>query len=246
MKQSQRVCQALRDYGRLLHKQRDPNEWDVSKFDNIEFFYGVMFDQGIRADLAWDAPLELRKRLNHLDPHRIARMKDPVLEKVMRYPKSLHRYRRKMPNWIIAASRLLVERYDGKPDNIWNDNPRADDLQRRFIEFKGIGQKKASMATNILVRDKNVKVRGVDLSGIDVSGDVQVRRVFLRAGLIDVDSVDAVVHAAKLFNPKYPGELDLPAWYIGRKFCHPNQPECSSCPILSECPKRTHLKAKAA
>jgi hypothetical protein len=50
MKQSQRFCKALRDYGRSLARQRDPDEWDVRKFDNIEFFYGVMFDQGIRAD----------------------------------------------------------------------------------------------------------------------------------------------------------------------------------------------------
>lgn len=139
-----------------------------------------------------------------------------------------------------------MERYDGKPESIWNDNPRADDLQRRFVEFKGIGQKKASMATNILVRDKNVQVRGVDRSGIDVSGDVHVRRVFLRSGLIDVDSVDAAVRAARILNPKYPGELDLPAWYIGRTFCHPKNPECSECPMKADCAKKVHLNARAA
>jgi endonuclease III len=151
-----------------------------------------------------------------------------------------------MPNWIIESSRLLVDKYDGKPENIWNDNPRPDDLQRRFSEFKGMGQKKSSMATNILVRDKNVPVRGVDLSGIDVSGDVHVRRVFLRAGLIDVDSVDAAVRTARDLNPSYPGELDLPAWYIGRTFCHPKEPECSRCAISVDCPKRIDLDAKAA
>jgi endonuclease-3 len=242
--QSQRIRTALRKFGKSLLQQ--PDEWDADKFDNVEFFYGVMFDQGIRADLAWDAPLELRSRLGHLDPRKIAQMNERTLGKVMRYPKALHRYRQKMPNWIIEASRLLVERYHGRPQEIWNDNPRADDLQRRFAEFKGIGEKKASMATNILVRDKNVQVRGVDLSGIDVSGDVHVRRVFLRSGLINVDSVDAAVQAAKILNPTYPGELDLPAWHIGRTFCHPREPECSKCPITTGCLKRIHLNARAA
>jgi len=246
MKQSERFCKTLRDYGRSLARQSDPDEWDVRKFNNIEFFYGVMFDQGIRADLAWDAPLKLRKRLRHLNPRKIAKMKENALARAMRYPKSLHRYRRKMPNWIIAASQLLVDKYDGKPQNIWKDSPRADDLQRRFIEFKGIGQKKASMATNILVRDKHVQVKGVDYTGIDVSGDVHVRRVFLRAGLIDLDSVQAAVHAARLLNPKYPGELDLPAWYAGRKFCHPKEPKCSECPLGADCARMIHLNAKAA
>ncbi|MFC1505453.1 endonuclease III [Thermoproteota archaeon] len=246
MSKSQRICKALLDYGKSLQKKPNPDGWDISKLDNIEFFYGVIFDQGITAKRAWDAPKELRKRLGHLDPHKIAKMNESTLRKVMRYPKSLHRYWRKMPNWIISASKLLVNRYDGKPENIWNDNPRAGDLQRRFIEFKGISQKKASMATNILVRDKKVQVRGLDLSGIDVSGDVQVRRVFLRAGLINVDSVDSAVRAARVLNPKYPGELDNPTWYIGRNFCRPKKPTCSKCAIGSDCSKKIQLNAKAA
>jgi uncharacterized HhH-GPD family protein len=245
-RQKRKLCKLLRNYGRKLQGESDPEDWDVSKFSNIEFFYGVIFDQGIRADLAWDAPSELKKRLGHLNPRKIAKMDERDLTKIMRYPKSLHRYRRKMPNWIIEASNLLVEKYDGKPQKIWSDSPRAGDLQRRFTEFKGIGQKKASMATNILVREKNVPVRGVDLSEIDVSSDVHVRRVFLRSGLIDADGVEAAVRAARLLNPKYPGELDLPAWYIGKQFCHPRMPDCPRCPLSTACPKRVNLNAKAA
>ena len=244
MTRTQKLCHLLLNYGRTLQKHDD--EWDAAKFNNTEFFYGVLFDQGIRADLAWEAPLELKKRLGHLDPRKIARMKESRLRKIMRYPKALHRYRRKMPNWVIEASKLLVERYGGRPSKIWDDDPRADDLQRRFDEFKGIDQKKASMATNILVRDKGVKVKGVNFSGIDVSGDVHVRRVFLRTGLIDEDNIDAVVKAAKALNPKYPGELDLPAWSVGREFCHPKSPECPKCPLSAACLKRFDLNAKAA
>jgi uncharacterized HhH-GPD family protein len=222
----------LLKHGRAL--QRHEDEWDTGKFSNVEFFYGALFDQGIRADLAWEAPRELRKRLGHLDPRKIARMNESRLRRTMRYPKALHRYRRKMPNWVIESSKLLVERYGGKPSRIWGDNPRADDLQRRFDEFKGIDQKKASMATNIPVRDKGVKVKGVDWRGIDISSDFHVRRVFLRTGLIDDDSVDALVEAARGLNPKYPGELDLPSWYIGSKFCHPRFPECPKCPLSAD------------
>lgn len=248
MLRSRKICGLLRKYGRAVLKSDEGEwgEWDVDRFSNIEFFYGVLFDQGMRADLAWEAPLELKRRLGHLDPKKIARMNEIKLRRIMRYPKALHRYRRKMPNWIIAASRLLVDRYGGRPSRIWNDNPRADDLQRRFDEFKGIDQKKASMATNILVRDKHVKVKGIDLRGIDVSGDVHVRRVFLRAGLIDEDDVESVVRAARVLNPTYPGELDLPAYYIGKKFCHPKSLECPKCPLTSVCPKRVTLNVKAA
>ncbi len=246
MRQPTKIAKLLMDYGRRLDKEWDEDDWGASEFTPIEFFYGVIFDQGIRADMAWKAPKELRKRIHTLDPRKIAKMKESALRKAIRYPWSLHRYRRKMPSWLSEASKQLVEKYDGDPKNIWGDNPRADDLQRRFDEFEGIGQKKASMATNILVRDYGIRVRGVDLSGIDVSSDVHVRRVFLRSGLINQDSVEAILLAARHLNPKYPGELDLPAWYIGRNFCHPRNPDCPKCPLTSACLKRISLDAKSA
>jgi len=241
-----KIGKILINYGRQLEKEWDTDEWDAKEFTPTEFFYGVIFDQGIRADMAWKAPKELRKRIHTLNPRKIAKMKESALRKAIRYPWSLHRYRRKVPSWLIQASKQLVEKYDGNPKKIWDDKPRADDLQRRFDEFEGIGQKKASMATNILVRDYGIHVRGVDHSGIDVSSDVHVRRVFLRSGLINKDSVEASLQAARRLNPKYPGELDLPAWHIGRQFCHPKSPDCPKCPLTRECLKRIHLDAKSA
>lgn len=218
----------------------------MSGYSAVEFLYGVIFDQGINADRAWDAPSKLRKRIHHLNPRKIAKMNEKGLRRAMRRPTALHRFPNNMANWLIESSKLLVQRYRGKPENIWNDNPRAEDLQWRFDEFKGIGQKKSSMAANILVRDYGLRVRGVNRAGIDVSSDVQVRRVFLRTGIINRDSERATVEAARHLNPKYPGELDLPAWYIGRDFCHPKEPRCNECPLTRVCAKRIHLNASTA
>lgn len=104
--------------------------------------------------------------------------------------------------------KLIVEKYDGNCENIWNDIPRTDDLQSRFREFKGIGQKKSSMATNILVRDLGKSVK--DRKGIDVSNDIHVRRVFLRTGLVYHEIESEIIQVARKLNPDYLGELDLP------------------------------------
>lgn len=240
----QRICNVLKKYGKIVAGEEVPESED--RLEPIEFFYGVIFDQGIIADRAWEAPSKLRQRLGHLDPCKMANMSEEELKKKIFVPgKSLHRYK-KMANWLIESSKLLVNRYDGDPSKIWNDNPRADDLQRRFAEFKGIAQKKASMATNILVRDYGIPVRNVDYRGIDISSDVHVRRVFLRTGLIDEDDVDAVVAAARKLNPQYPGELDVPTWSIGRRFCHPSGPECDLCPLKKVCPKMVSRNARSA
>lgn len=239
-----KICNALKKYGKMVVNEEVPGSED--RLQPVEFFYGVIFDQGILADRAWKAPEKLKQRLGHLDPHKIAGMGEEELKKkIFVAGKSLHRYR-KIANWLIESSRLLVSRYQGNPTKMWNDNPRSDDLQRRFEEFKGIGQKKASMAANILVRDYGVPVRNIDYRGIDVSGDVHVKRVFLRTDLVDRDDVDAVVAIARRLNPQYPGELDLPAWLIGRRFCRPSDPDCSRCPLTSVCPKIVSRNAQSA
>jgi endonuclease-3 len=242
-----KICNALKKYGKMITKKAKkeaPRSED--RLQPMEFFYGVIFDQGISADRAWEAPEKLKQRLGHLDPYKIAGMAEEKLErKIFVAGKSLHRYR-KIANWLIESSKLLISRYGGDPKKIWNDNPRSDDLQRRFEEFKGIGQKKASMAANILVRDYGVPVRKIDYRGIDVSGDVHVRRVFLRTNLVERDDVDAIVKVARRLNPQYPGELDLPAWSIGRDFCRPTNPDCSRCPLTSVCPKMVSRNAQGA
>jgi len=205
--------------------QEDPNA----------FLFGAIFDQGIDAERAWAIPYELKKRLGHLDPKRIARMSEGELKEHFGKVPKLHRFWRKMAGRIRNACVLLEENYDGNAQNIWGDKPESRKLYKRLIKFDGIGQKKASMVTNILSRDLGVEVK--DKSGIDVSYDEMVRRIFLRAGLVKSDTMENVVEAARGLNPEYPGELDYPAWLTGRSWCLPKNPKCDECYLNEVCPK---------
>ena len=105
----------------------------------------------------------------------------------------------------------------------------------RFLELKGVGPKIATMAANILVRD--FKVPMDDKSAIDVSVDRQVRRVFVRLGLVPEDARnERIVAMAKELNPAYPGVFDVLAWDIGRELCRPVRPRCESCYLGVWCP----------
>jgi endonuclease III len=42
---------------------------------------------------------------------------------------------------------------------------------------------------------------------------------------------------ARALHPERPGALDMPAWDIGRRWCHPTRPECLGCPINAACPR---------
>jgi len=162
-------------------------------------------------------------------------MKPRELEKVMFAKPALHRYRY-MAKRLIEACQLIIKKYNGNAKNIWKNSSSAKELEMKFKEFKQIGQKKASMAVNILVRDFNLPIK--DKSEIDVSNDIHVRRVFFRAGLIEKDEEKELINVARKLNPEYPGILDRPAWYIGMKWCRPTNPDCKNCYLNKVCAKR--------
>jgi len=243
----EKIKEALIQFGHKIGKIKKekyftPNlEADNLIWGNpLAYLLAVILDQGMRAERVWEIPFLLKERLGRLDIHRIADIDSKKIREIFLQKPMLHRFPRVMALRIKNASKLILDRYDGKPENIWNDNPRSADLQRRFMEFEGIGQKKASMATNILVRDFGIKVR--DRKGIDISYDIHVRRVFLRSGLADKDDMNLMIQNARKLNPEYPGILDNPCWIIGRKYCHPQNPNCTDCPISEVCSKLINIR----
>lgn len=181
-------------------------------------------------------PYELKKRLGHLDPWRMRNQIDEVRAAVAERP-ALHRYVAIMAEAIVKAADRLCSIYGGDASRIWAEGSSAAEVDSRFRAFHRVGPKKAAMAVELLVSHFGVEL--IDLSGSNVAYDVHVRRVFLRAGLVDVDDIAVVTAAARRLSPERPGLLDLPTWLIGRGWCHASSPNCSKCPLTVACPKLT-------
>lgn len=200
------------------------------------FLLGVLFTQGVPAERAWAGPFLLRQRLGHLDLRRLATERGAVDEAVCRRP-ALHRFKHTLAGWISDASERLLECYGGDASAIWADAPTAIELTERLSAFRGVGRKKAAMAVEILSRHFGVEVR--DLECGSVAYDVQVRRVFLRTGLVDRDTPGDIARAASEACPDAPGSLDLATWLVGRQWCHPRRPLCDECRLGAVCPRLT-------
>lgn len=198
--------------------------------DPFAFLLAIISNAGVRAERAWALPYELRRRLGYLSPAEFA-ANPGAIRAVVRRPPQLHRFVDTVPNWLVEAARIVLDRYDGDAERLWSDTPTAVELRRRFEEFPGMGQKKAAMAVEILARDL-----GKPLSEMNRS-DAHMRRVFLRTGLVDRSDVKQIVAVARRLYPDLPGALDLPAWDIGRRWCWPTDPDCPTCPLNDACPR---------
>lgn len=204
--------------------------------DPNAFLFGALFTQGIPAERAWAGPYNLRERLGHLDLKRLATEPDAVRDALQR-PPMLHRFKNTLPRWISAAARRLLDEWGGDASRIWASGAHVVEVTERLSRFDGIGRKKAVMCVQILTRHMGADLRGMECG--QVAYDVQVRRVFLRSGLVDTDTPEALEAAARAACPDSPGTLDLAAWLIGRQTCRPRSPLCDQCRLGTVCPRLT-------
>lgn len=202
-----------------------------------KFLIATILDQGVGFEEAWESPKILENRLGHLAPNSISQMSVADLARVIRSPKSLHRFPNRMARYLKDSCRLLATRYDSDFRNVWKDlnSSQTSQVIERLMSFYGIGQKKSTMATRILW--ELGPLSDFDTRQIDVSLDRHVVRVFLRTGLVSSEDFSDILSVARQLFPAFPALLDPPSWKIGKDFCHRSNPNCYFCPLSEPCPK---------
>lgn len=198
------------------------------------FLCGVICDYQMPADRAWATPYNLAQRLGGFDVGLIAAEPERVHAAFLG-PPAIHRFPTQTTGFVVDGARRVIEHYGGDAANVWNDVPTARELQDRLVAFRGISQKKAAMAVEILYAQFGVEI--AEMQGSDIAYDVHVRRVMLRTGLADRDQVAHMVERARHHHPERPGALDLPMWEIGRTWCRRREPACELCVLTDVCPK---------
>jgi uncharacterized HhH-GPD family protein len=122
---------------------------------------GFCLDQQVTVQKAFAGPLELRRRLGHLDPRRIAQEDPERLLAIFRERPALHRYPGSMAARVRALCAFIDERYDSDGSRVWEQAESGADLRARLAELPGIGDLKISSLLDLLARQY-----GVDLPGL--------------------------------------------------------------------------------
>jgi uncharacterized HhH-GPD family protein len=130
--------------------------------DPLALLIGYALDQQVTVQHAFSGPWELRRRIGHLDPARIAAMDPGELERVFRDRPALHRYPASMAQRIASLCRVVVEQYGGDASRIWTEARDGADLEKRLLGLPSIGQMKVSGILMILHRRYGVRLPGLE------------------------------------------------------------------------------------
>ncbi len=206
------------------------------------FVLGCVMDRQTKAENAWQIPRVVSDELGRFDIDYLAISSDKIHTIFKEHVK--HRFKDIMADLFCCAVKRIQKDYSGDASRIWNDKPSSGLLIYSFLQFKGVGIKIATMATNILMRQFGVELR--DRRSIDISPDVHTVRVFQRLGLTSFDkdneikSREGTMYMARAICPEYPGIFDYPCWHVGAHYCHAQNPECTKCPFSCFCPSNNN------
>lgn len=201
------------------------------------FVLACLMDKKIKAERAWAIPYKIYKEVGTFNIYKL-KEKGKEYYKELFNKNKFHIFNNDMAEVFYNGVCHIVDKYEGKANKIWNDNPSSATVVYRFLEFYGCGIKIATMAANILARQFKIPMK--DYYSIDISPDVHVRRVLYRLGFIEKNAkVERVIYKARELNPEYPGLIDYLCWEIGKNYCRPKigDCKCEDCDMNEVCPK---------
>ena len=145
-----------------LRIAQDPAADELLSRDPLALLIGMLLDQQFPMERAFGAPRLLADRLgvDGLDAARLADADADELTHVFQGPPALHRYPGSMAGRTQELCRLLVERYDGRAENLWVDAPDGATLLKRLNELPGFGAQKSKIFLALLGKQYGVPAAG--------------------------------------------------------------------------------------
>jgi len=141
---------------------QDPAADELLSRDPLALLIGMLLDQQFPMERAFAAPRLLADRLGvgSLSAADLAAADPEKLVRIFQGPPALHRYPGSMAARTQDLCRLLVERYEGRADKLWDDAPDGATLLRRLSELPGFGAQKSKIFLALLGKQCEVTPPG--------------------------------------------------------------------------------------
>jgi uncharacterized HhH-GPD family protein len=138
----------------------DPEANRLIATDGNALLIGFALDQQVPVPKAFSGPIELRRRLGHLDPGRIAATDpDELVEVFVRRP-AIHRFPAAMAKRVQSLCAVIERDYGGDGARVWTEATDAADLKARLGSLPGIGDMKVRSLFATIVKRLGVRPQG--------------------------------------------------------------------------------------
>lgn len=121
---------------------------------------GMLLDQQVPMEWAFNGAYTLKERLGHLDPKRIAAMDPDEFLAVCLEKPAIHRFPKAMAQRIQGMCAIIAAEYRNKGENIWNDVDDATVLFERLRRLPGYGEEKAQIFVALLGKRFDITPNG--------------------------------------------------------------------------------------
>ena len=121
---------------------------------------GMLLDQQVPMEWAFNGAFTLKNRLGHLDPKKIAAMDPEDFLAVCLEKPAIHRFPKAMAARIHAMCAIIAAEYGNKGENIWKDVDDAKVLFERLRRLPGYGEEKAQIFVALLGKRFDVQPTG--------------------------------------------------------------------------------------
>jgi uncharacterized HhH-GPD family protein len=138
----------------------DPAADGLLNSDPLALLIGMLLDQQVPMEWAFIGPSLLRERLGRLDARQIAAMDPDEFFVVAKGPRAIHRFPGSMGRRVQELCRALVERYDGRAENVWAGVADGAELLARLKALPGFGDEKSRIFIALLAKRFGVQPDG--------------------------------------------------------------------------------------
>lgn len=214
-----------------------PEAYSLIISDPFAFCIGICLDAGAQAKVIWTIPYYLKNQLGHLDPCKIQKMSLEDLADAFAHLPKRPRFINRAPRTVKELTEIVINECEGDASRMWIGKSAAE-VNRTFRSIYGVGSGIANMAPLLIESAHGNRYQDRERPKMDIKPDVHTRRVLYRLGVAEEMTDVAAVDAAKCISPEFPGAVDGALWWIGQRWCHAQDPECSICCLNSICVKR--------
>lgn len=143
-----------------LYITGNPQSDKLLNSNGTALLIGMLLDQQVPMEWAFNGAFTLKQRLGHLDPKKIAEMDPDAFLQVCLEKPAIHRFPKAMAQRIQGMCAIIAAEYKNKGDNIWKDVSDASELFERLRRLPGYGEEKAQIFIALLGKRFDITPKG--------------------------------------------------------------------------------------